>query len=99
VFEDNLITRGLATGVAHAITVAGQVNLLDNIITSFNEPGSTALALTSSRVGPIGRGVYRGNIFQRCSHPVSQGQPGLWTQEDTAASRFTDCTDMPGGAQ
>jgi hypothetical protein len=98
VFEDNLVTRGLATGVTHAITVAGQVSLLDNIITGFNEPGSTALALTGSRVGPIGRGVYRGNIFQQCGHPVGQERPGLWTQDDTAASRFADCTDLPGGA-
>ena len=45
VVRGNLIDRGLATGVAQAIELRGNFDLIGNQISGFDEPGSAALGL------------------------------------------------------
>lgn len=77
-FSHNLVTRGAATGVAAAVSIAGAYKLIGNTVSGFDEAGSAALLLLPDRLGKPLANLYRGNVFSRCTVPVQQSQPGLW---------------------
>lgn len=78
VVRGNLIDRGLATGVAQAIELRGNFDLIGNQISGFDEPGSAALGLYPDRAGRQLYPVIRDNIFVGCPRVVGPGAEDLW---------------------
>ncbi len=74
VFADNMISRGEATDVTEALTVKGRFDLLDNVFSGFDEPGSVALGIYPDRFGEPLQNLERGNTFTDCATPVGEQQ-------------------------
>jgi len=75
-FKDNLVTRGETMGVKSAVEVRGMFRLTGNHISGFDEKGSAGLSLVADPVGRTARSLYRDNIFEKCSHAVTEnGKP------------------------
>lgn len=91
VFRDNLVTRGDATGVKVAVTLGGQFRFSQNELVGFDEPGSCALLLNKNPLGDVCRSELRQNRFERCTLPVREGQPGLWSACRTDGNETLDC--------
>jgi hypothetical protein len=83
IFKNNIVTRGGAPGVKAAIEVHGRFGLIGNHICGFDEKDSSAFSLFGNLLGRAGQGLYRENIFERCTNIVAESQKGLWD----AASR------------
>ena len=91
-FEDNIVSRGEATGVKQAVEVHGRFQFIGNHISGFDEKGASALALFADPLGRMAGSLYRGNVFERCADralhpknrvfrvqtPVRETQKGLW---------------------
>jgi len=78
VVRGNLIDRGLATGVAQAIGLRGDFDLIGNQISGFDEPDSAALGLYPDRAGRELHPLIRNNVFERCPRVVGPGAEDLW---------------------
>ncbi len=78
VVRGNLIDRGLATGVAQAIELRGNFDLIGNQISGFDEPESAALGLYPDRAGRRLHPVIRDNVFVGCPRVVGPGAENLW---------------------
>ncbi len=78
VVRGNLISRGAATGVAQAIELRGDFDLMGNRICGFDEPEGAALGLYADRAGRELRPIIRDNIFERCTRVVGAGAEDLW---------------------
>jgi len=79
VVRGNLIDRGLATGVTHAIELRGDFDLIGNHVSGFNEEGCSALGLYPDRVGRTLRPLVQGNIFERCAAMTNADAADLWS--------------------
>ena len=77
-FQNNLVSRGDATGVKQAIDVRGQCQFVGNHVSGFDEQGSSALALLADPFGRVGQSLYRANVFERCFQLVTESEKGLW---------------------
>jgi hypothetical protein len=73
-FSDNMLTRGETTGVKSAVEVRGMFKLIGNHISGFDEKDSTALFLVADPLGRMARNLYRDNVFENCSHAVTENQ-------------------------
>jgi len=94
-FQENLITRGGAEGVQHAVVVSGRFNLIGNHISGFDEPDSAALLLRPDRFGKTCPNLCRNNIFERCSAAVKESREGLWKAATTDGNFFIECGSAP----
>lgn len=77
VVRDNLISRGAATGVAHAIALQGDFDLMRNRLFGFDEEGCSAVGLYADRAGRKLRPIVRGNVFDRCAQAMNTTE--LWS--------------------
>jgi len=93
--RDNTITRGEASGVKDAITVAGQFSLSGNVVSGFDEAGSAALSVKPDASGRLARGVYLRNTFERCAAVVREAQEGLWVKCLAEGNLFVNCGTAP----
>jgi len=93
--RDNIVTRGEATGVKHAVVVSGRFKLIGNQISGFDEKDSAALLLNPDRLGEACLNLYRGNIFERCSKGVAESEKGLWKACSVDGNLFIDCGGSP----
>ncbi|MEW6354975.1 MAG: hypothetical protein AB1696_01500 [Planctomycetota bacterium] len=93
--RDNLIARGDAAGVQHAVKLSGRVNLLGNCISGFDEKGSSALGLYPDALGRAPRNLYRGNVFDRCAEAVMESRKGLWDAALSEGNTFVGCGATP----
>lgn len=78
VFRGNTVSRGSATGVKQALSLAGRCQLRDNLFCGFDEPESVAVMLLPDRFGKAVANVVSGNLFERCGKPRGESQAGLW---------------------
>lgn len=76
--RDNIITRGDATAVPHAVFVAGRFSLTGNHISGFDEPDSAALSLQPDRLGNVPANLLRDNIVQGCARLLAPGSEAQW---------------------
>jgi hypothetical protein len=98
IFKGNLVTRGQATGAAQAVKVSGRANLVDNHISGFDEPASTALALTPDPLGRVCPNVYQDNVIDDCARALSESRPGLWAASRAHGNLFLRCGNVPPAA-
>ncbi|MBI2297430.1 MAG: hypothetical protein HYU66_00515 [Armatimonadetes bacterium] len=94
-FSRNTISRGQATGIERAMSVAGGYEVADNLIAGFDEAGCTALWLLPDRLGRPLPNLYRGNRFTGCIMAVGESRPGLWRAALSDGNTFTDCGGVP----
>ncbi len=83
VVRGNLIDRGLAAGVLHALSMNGDFDLQDNRFCGFNEEGSSVLSLSPDRAGRELHPLIRGNIFEQCGPIFDEASGELWEQAAT----------------
>lgn len=92
VLRDNIISRGGATGVERAVTMAGRCHVIGNHVSGFDEAGAVALYLKQDpRPIPLARGIMRGNIFERCDAALGQEKAGLLGEDAEAQNNFIAC--------
>ena len=91
ILQDNTISRGKATGVISAITVAGRFDLIGNRISGFDEPGSTAIVLRPDRIGRTCDNIIRDNVIDQATLAVREEKKGLWEDCATRNNLFRDC--------
>ncbi len=84
-FNKNIVSRGQAEGVKHAVVVRGRFSLIGNHISGFDEKGAAAIALYADPFGRVRQNLYRDNVFERCTTAVLEDEAGLWTS--SAAGR------------
>lgn len=90
-FQNNLISRGAATGVKQAMDVRGRCQFIGNHVSGFDEKGASALWLVADPLGRVAQSVYRDNVFQRCFQLFTETQPGLWPTAEEARNTVIDC--------
>jgi len=95
ILRNNIVTRGSAEGVQHAIHVAGRFNLIGNQIYGFDEEGSAALLLSPDPAGRDYRNVFRSNILENCAGVVAEAKEGLWKSAITRGNIFINCAGAP----
>ncbi len=66
-FTDNLIARGLATGVKEALVVKGNFTVTRNVFAGFDEPNSKALVVYPDPLGRSWADRCTGNLFRKCT--------------------------------
>ena len=69
-FTDNIIARGLASGVKTALTVKGNFTVARNVVAGFNEPGCIALRVEPDPFGKTWETRCSDNLFRACTSEV-----------------------------
>ena len=83
IVRGNLIDRGLATGVAHALSMTGRFDLLGNRFCGFSEEGASVLSLQPDRAGRELHPLIRGNVFEQCGPIYDEASEPQWEQAVT----------------
>lgn len=76
-FDDNILSRGAATGVKSAVEAKGLFSLSGNVFSGFDEPGTVAVMLHPDRFGQPLPLLMRGNTYEACTAAVDEATPGL----------------------
>jgi len=66
-FTDNIVTRGLATGVEQAMVVKGAFTVARNTFAGFDEPDSRALVIHPDPFGRAWANRSSDNVFRTCT--------------------------------
>lgn len=94
-FAHNVITRGGASGVAAAVSVAGRFQVVGNQIQGFDEPDSVGLQLLPDRLGQPLPNLYCDNLVSGCGVAVGEAEPGLWQAASRLGNQFLGCGAVP----
>jgi hypothetical protein len=79
VLRGNLISRGAATGVKHAIELRGDFDVTGNRVFGFDEQDCSAIGLYPDRAGRELRPIVRDNIFDHCAQTMNTDDD-LWSK-------------------
>jgi len=75
-FTDNVVARGLATGVAAGVTVEGNFTVAGNRIAGFDEAGAAAVAVQADPLGKVWPCAPGANaVFDCAQEIVTTGDP------------------------
>jgi hypothetical protein len=86
-----LISRGDVEGVKAAVEVRGLFQLSGNHISGFDEKASSALCLLADPLGRVTRGLYWGNVFERCAAVVPESKKALWAAVKSEGKLMFEC--------
>ncbi len=81
----NLISRGAAEGVRHAVELRGDFDVVGNRFFGFDESDSSAIGLYPDRAGRELHPVVQHNVFQRCTRAMNDAAD-LWSRAHLAGN-------------